>query len=61
MIVARARYQAAARYDCCQGPVTGRGPEVEKHCPIGLGSYAKHNAEHNSLLSHLALRVEHPF
>jgi len=25
----------AARYNWCQGPVSGRGPAVEKHCWSG--------------------------
>ena len=41
-----------------------RGPPAKKfgkHCPIELGSHAKLKADHSSLLSHFALRVEDPF
>ena len=43
---------------------TKKGPRAKnfgKHCPIGLGSHAKLKVDHNNLLSHFALRVEHPF
>ena len=44
--------------------VTKRGRRAEnfwKHCPIGLGYHAKLKVDYKSLLSHFALRVEHPF
>jgi len=48
----------AARYKWCQGPVPGRGPAVEKHCPIHSLNictftvmYSTFVYSHNSLIS----------